>query len=385
MTPGARVAAAIGILDQVADGIAVEQALTRWARASRYAGSKDRSAVRDHVYDVVRQWRSAAAAGGGETGRARMIGLLRSNGADLGALFSGEGHAPARLTDAEQGPAMPTVDRATTLDLPDWLLERFDASLGPDADRTAEALRHRAPVTLRVNVARTTPSDAIVRLAEDGVDVVRNPRAETALSIVEGARKLRQSRAYITGLVELQDAASQAAVAQIVGRGRALDFCAGGGGKALALSAAGWQVTAHDAEPLRMRDLSVRAARGHHEVTICAPDDLSRHSGFDVVLCDAPCSGSGSWRRTPDAKWRLTSDRLIELTGIQAHILDTAQNRVADSGALYYATCSILAEENRAQIDAFVARNPAWRCDAAWHWPVDSDGDGFFLARLLRV
>ena len=384
MTPGARVAAAIEILDQVGAGTPVEQALTRWARGSRYAGSKDRAAVRDHVYDTMRQWRSAAALGGGESGRARMIGRLRAAGADLDALFSGQGHAPAPLTDAEAARCAAAETRGAALDMPDWLLEQFDASLGADAERTALALRDRAPVSVRVNLARGSVEDAAHALAEDGVTTSPNPRAATARTVLEGARRLRVSGAYNSGLVELQDAASQAAMAQITGQGRALDYCAGGGGKALALAAQGWNVTAHDAEPARMRDLPARAARGGHDIRIAPTPELAELPRFDVVLCDAPCSGSGTWRRAPQAKWDLTPDRLTELTVLQAHILDTAMGYVLDGGALYYATCSALAQENAAQVNAVTARHPGWRCDADWHWSVDASGDGFYLARLLR-
>ncbi|MEO0668032.1 MAG: RsmB/NOP family class I SAM-dependent RNA methyltransferase [Pseudomonadota bacterium] len=384
MTPGARVAAAIEILDQVGTGTPVEQALTRWARSSRYAGSKDRAAVRDHVYDVMRQWRSAAALGGGESGRARMIGRLRAAGADLDALFNGQGHAPAPLTEAEVDCGTPPDTRAAALDMPDWLLEQFDASLGTDAERTALALRDRAPVSVRVNIGRGSVEDALHALAEDAVTAHPNPRAATALTLQDGARRLRAAKAYVSGLVELQDAASQAAVALITGQGRVLDFCAGGGGKALALAAQGWDVTAHDAKPARMRDLPARAARGGHDIRIATTPELADLPPFDVVLCDAPCSGSGTWRRAPQAKWDLTPERLDELTDLQAQILDTAMGYVSDTGALYYATCSVLAGENGSQVNAFTARHPGWRCDADWHWPVDASGDGFFLARLLR-
>ncbi|MEO1365008.1 MAG: RsmB/NOP family class I SAM-dependent RNA methyltransferase, partial [Pseudomonadota bacterium] len=306
MTPGARVAAAIEVLDHVGTGTPVEQALTRWARSSRYAGSKDRAAVRDHVYDVMRQWRSAAALGGGESGRARMIGRLRAAGADLDALFNGQGHAPTPLTEAEVDCGAAPDTRAAALDMPDWLLERFDASLGADAERTALALRDRAPVSVRVNIGRGSVEDALHALAVDAVTAHPNPRAATALTLQEGARRLRAAKAYVSGLVELQDAASQAAVALITGQGRVLDFCAGGGGKALALAAQGWDVTAHDAKPARMRDLPARAARGGHDIRIVTTQELADLPPFDVVLCDAPCSGSGTWRRAPQAKWDLT-------------------------------------------------------------------------------
>jgi len=196
---------------------------------------------------------------------------------------------------------------------------------------------------------------------------------------------LRQSRAYQSGLVELQDASSQAAVLAIPGRGRALDYCAGGGGKSLALAAAGWSVTAHDADHDRMRDLPARAARGRHPIDIATRAEVEAAAPFDMVLCDVPCSGSGTWRRSPDAKWHLTPERLGALCDMQASILDAVTGFVPQGGALCYATCSVLRQENADQITNFVQRTPGWECVDMHVWPVDADGDGFFLARLRRV
>ncbi|MEL7166822.1 MAG: RsmB/NOP family class I SAM-dependent RNA methyltransferase [Pseudomonadota bacterium] len=380
MTPGARVAAAIEILDRIADGAPAEQALTRWARASRFAGSGDRAAVRDHVFDVLRHWRSDAARGGGETGRARLIGRCRAAGLDLDALFSGQGHAPSPLSDAERNAGRVPEPGGEACDLPDWLVPEFETALGPTWTRAARALQTRAPVSLRVNLARCDVTTACESLAADGIDVRRNARAGTVLTVCEGARKLRRSTAFQDGLVELQDAASQAAVALIAGSGRLLDYCAGGGGKALALAARGWDVTAHDADPARMTDLPNRAQRGGHTITVTeAPEGK-----FDAVLCDAPCSGSGTWRRTPEAKWRLAPERLTELTALQVDIMVRAQTHVAPGGALYYATCSVLTRENVDTVARFCAAHTDWALDQAWTWPVDDDGDGFFFARLKR-
>ncbi|MEL7091016.1 MAG: RsmB/NOP family class I SAM-dependent RNA methyltransferase, partial [Pseudomonadota bacterium] len=335
MTPGARVAAAIEILDQIDDGMPAEQALTRWARASRFAGSGDRAAVRDHVFDVLRHWRSDAARGGGQTGRARMIGRCRAMGVDPTELFDGQGHAPASLSDAERSADRdPAPGGGEACDLPDWLVPVFEASLGVAWQDTAQALQGRAPVTLRVNLARGDAAAARAALAADGVETRENARAATALTVTKGARKVRQSAALRDGLIELQDAASQAAVMAIAGSGRLLDYCAGGGGKALALAARGWEVTAHDADPARMRDLPNRALRGGHQIALCEAPKGS----FDAVLCDAPCSGSGTWRRTPEAKWRLTPEQLAALCALQLEILADAQARVAPGGVLYYAT-----------------------------------------------
>ena len=383
MTPGARVAAAIEILDAVAAGQAGEVALSRWARASRYAGSKDRAAVRDLVIDVLRQWRSDAARGGGETGRARMIGRLRGQGIDPATLFDGVGHAPPPLDDDERTAGCDPMDEGTSWDLPDWLVPEFKTSLGDEAAKTAQALTARAPVTVRVNTALTDVETAQKQQSDAGIATTANPRAASALTVTEGARRVRNAAVYQDGLVEIQDAASQAAVLGIDGQGTALDFCAGGGGKALALAARGWQVTAHDIDAKRMRDLPARASRGGHHIALCAPDDIARAGRFDLVFCDAPCSGSGTWRRTPEAKWALTPDRLATLCQTQQDVLENAVPHVAPGGRLIYATCSVLRDENEAQIDAFLDRHHDWRCAASERWGVDEWGDGFYVAHLV--
>ena len=384
MTPGARIAAAIEILDAIADGMPTEQALTRWARGSRFAGSKDRAAVRDHVFDVVRHWRSDATRGGAATGRGRMIGRLRAQGADLDTLFDGQGHAPGPLSDTERSAGQDPVDTTAAWDLPDWLVPEFEESLGSSAKATAHALTQRAPVTLRVNISRTTIAAVQPVLEQDGIKTQRNPRAETALTVVDGARRIKNASAYKDGLVEIQDAASQAAVTAIGAGGRALDLCAGGGGKALALAAQGWSVTASDADAGRMRDLPVRAARGGHAIAVSSAEKVPGLAPFDLVFVDAPCSGSGTWRRTPDAKWALTPERLAELVGIQRAVLSQAADLVRSGGRVVYATCSVLQDENDRQVAWFLDAHPAFQLDDKTQWPVDSAGDGFFSAHLTR-
>lgn len=384
MTPGARVAAAIEILDLIIAGQPGEAALTRWARSSRFAGSGDRAAIRDYVYDALRHWRSDAVRGGGQTGRARMIGRLRAQGADIEALFTGLGHAPAPLT-AEEAAAGAAPDAIGDLwDMPDWLLAPLRDSLGAEAEATAQALTGRAPLTLRVNTARTDVARAQAKLREDGVETVPNPRAATALTVTEGPRRLRNARAYLDGLVEVQDSAGQAAILSIPGTGTALDFCAGGGGKALGLAAQGWSVSGHDIDVARMRDLPERAQRGGHDIAQIHPNVIEKAGLFDLVFCDAPCSGSGTWRRTPEAKWALSPARLEALCAMQSQVLDAAIAHVKSGATLIYATCSVLRCENMDQIDAFTARHPDWQVMHSEKWGVDAWGDGFFAAHLRR-
>lgn len=383
MTPAARVQAAIEILDRIEEGAAAEKALTGWARGSRFAGSKDRAAVRDHVFQALRCWRSYAQIGGGTSGRARMLGALRAGKIDPAEIFTGLGHAPAGLS-AEEEAAGAEPSGFAAWDLPDWLGAAVQADLGDAAEAYALMLRERAPVMLRVNVARGPREAAMEVLQEDNISSAPHPIANTSLIVTEGGRRLALSAAYDSGLVELQDGSSQAAMARLpVSSGtRVLDFCAGGGGKALALAARGAQVAAWDIAPGRMRDLPARAARAGVEIAVL--DAPERGAPYDLVLCDAPCSGSGTWRRTPEAKWRLTPERLEDLMQMQDAVLRAAAPRVAPGGRLAYATCSVLRAENMARLECFMADFPEWRLEMQESWPVSTGGDGFFLAQLMR-
>ena len=383
MTPAARVQAAAEILDRIAAGTPAEQALLGWSRGARFAGSKDRAAVRDHVFDVLRRWRSTAALGGGETGRARMLGLLRQQEIDPDTLFTGARHAPEEL-DADERSAGEAPDGAVALGLPDWLSPLFESSLGSEAAVAAEALRHRAPVFLRVNILRTSRDAAQAALGEEDIVTRPYPLADTALEVLEGARRVARSRAFSEGLVELQDAASQAVVEALpLGPGmRVLDYCAGGGGKALAMAArlAG-PVDAHDANTARMSDLPARAARAGAKIR---REDKPR-GPYDLVLCDVPCTGSGSWRRAPEGKWRLTPEGLDRLRATQAEILREVAPLVSPGGTLAYATCSVLAPENGEQVDAFLSEHVGWSETLRRQFLPRDGGDGFFLSCLTRT
>ncbi|MGL4280913.1 MAG: RsmB/NOP family class I SAM-dependent RNA methyltransferase, partial [Albidovulum sp.] len=221
-------------------------------------------------------------------------------------------------------------------------------------------------------------------------DIVTRPHplASFALEVIENAQKIRQSQAYLSGLFELQDAAPQAAVEALPLKDgmRVLDYCAGGGGKSLAMAArAKLKLFAHDAAPRRMADLPARALRAGVRVTTLASSDLGRHAPFDLVLTDVPCTGTGTWRRAPDAKWTLTAERLADLLRVQAAILDRAAELCGPGGWLIYMTCSLLGQENGDQIAGFLARHPAFTLrHERLITPVEG-GDGFYTAHLSRV
>ncbi len=389
MTPGARVAAAIEILDRWLLGEPAEKALTNWARSNRFAGSGDRSAIRDLVFDAIRCRRSFAAAGGSATGRGLMIGRARDLGEDPDAVFTGDGYAPVPLAAHERAAPVGQDDlpEAVRHDCQDWLLPLLRQSLGPDTGPVLEIMRSRAPVFLRVNRLKSSLDDALLALSEDGIDAVPHPLSPTGLEVRSNARRVRNSRAFRDGLVELQDVASQAvvdALEPLVPGGAVLDYCAGGGGKSLALAAAGAEVVAHDADPGRMSDLPARAGRAGADIRLARTEELEALSPFELVFADAPCSGSGAWRRQPEAKWTLTPARLDDLNRTQDAILDEASRLVGPRGRLAYATCSLLRSENRGAVDRFLSRTPGWICLSERQFTPLDGGDGFFVAVLRQ-
>lgn len=383
MTPAARMSAAIGVLDRILSGEAAEKALTNWGRSSRFAGSGDRAAVRDLVYDAIRCRRTYAALGGGLTGRGLILGGLRAAGTDPSGLFSGDRHAPEPLGPSDVGRPASAEE---SLDIPGWLIPLFEASLGSTAAKVAAAMRQRAPVFLRANLLRGSRDAALASLASDGISGKPHPLSPTAIEVTEGQRKISGASAYVHGLVELQDASSQAVVDSLPLRdgARVLDLCAGGGGKSLAIAARGhFQLFAHDAAPQRMRDIPERAKRAGTRINLV--DRPETASPYDLVLVDAPCSGSGSWRRDPEGKWTLSPEGLEKTVDLQSRILDRAAQMVAPDGTLAYATCSLLSVENEEQVSRFVKRNPGWKVAFERHFSPLDGGDGFYTSHLMRV
>ena len=391
MTPGARLSAAIELLDAIIAGDPPERALTRWARASRFAGSKDRAAVRDIVFEGLRCRRSLGWLGGADSGRAIVAAREVRSGVDPDLLFTGEGFDPAPLTPDERAQLARDPVEAPALvrlDVPEALAPDLVASLGTEFEAVMRTMQDRAPVDLRVNTLKTNPRAAMVVLARDGVQASPLPQLPDALRVAENPRLVAASRAYSQGMVELQDVSSQIAAAE---SGAApgmcvLDYCAGGGGKSLALAAAVGQqgkVLAWDINPRRMNDLPARARRAGATIDILDPEGLASLGAVcDLVFVDAPCSGSGVWRRKPGGKWLLTPAALAEFPALQDEILDSAMAHVRPGGLLVYATCSLFRAENEDRAAAFAARHPAWKKLGERRLSPLEGGDGFFLARF---
>jgi 16S rRNA (cytosine967-C5)-methyltransferase len=351
MTPGARISAMIEVLDSVLVGVPTEKALTNWGRGNRFAGSKDRAAIRDLVFQAVRCRRSAGAWPKPISARAWAIGSLQANDVKLENLFNNIGHAPTPLTNDELTTFKNTDQN--TFDLQDWIIDELCNSYGiKKASEIAGALRHRAPICLRINTQKATLIEVQKSLSDNMIDTVVNPICDTALTVITNPRRVVLNDLYKKGWFELQDAASQAVATLIPAEGKVLDFCAGGGGKSLAVTArTGGVVFAHDANTKRMSEIEVRALRGGHDIKIILPDQIDNSAQFDSVFCDIPCSGSGAWRRSPEEKWKLTQKKILEYQKLQRDILIKAESLVKVGGAFSVITCSILTSENQDQRD----------------------------------
>jgi 16S rRNA (cytosine967-C5)-methyltransferase len=384
MRPGARIQAAIDILGETQDtGRPADEVMQNWARAHRFAGSKDRAEIASMVFAVSRRRAEFAHHMESETPRALVLAervLNSGTGVEtLAGQCSGEGYDAAALSEAERSAlsrplsnALPAHVRAN---LPEWLLPLIAA---PPAGIDAElrALQERAPVDLRVNTLKIEPERARARLAEAVAPLEVRTGAWSPWTLrlpapAEGRAgvNLRALDLYKTGRIEIQDEGSQMAALLTGARPgwQVLDLCAGAGGKTLALAQMmenSGQIFACDVDRARLGEARRRVQRaGVRNVqtrllTDTAADLTDLTGRMDLVLLDVPCSGSGAWRRHPDARWRLSRERFDELLQLQRNLLDLGSAMVAPGGRLAYVTCSLLEPENGGQIGDFLVRNP---------------------------
>ena len=415
MTPAARIGEAIAILEALeSTGRPADRFIRDWFRARRYAGSKDRAQVAEHVFGAYRRrahfsWRLQSTAP-----RALMIASLLDGGtapAEIEALFSGEGHAPAALTQAERAAL-----EGSPPEPPDWVKGEFpefltDQLVRAFGDRVIEemvAFLSRAPIDLRANTLTATRDVVIDALKRDSLGAQSMPFAREGVRLPPGARSatLSQSALFRSGAFEFQDEAAQIAVLLSAARPgmRVLDLAAGAGGKTLglaALMANEGEIVACDIREEALAQLRMRAARAG--VSIVRTVTRARDETFDLVFLDAPCSGSGTWRRQPELKWRLTPERLSELCRLQEMLLEEAAARVSVGGRLVYATCSVLPQENEDRVAALARKRFApVAALAAWSTacgvppppgmgqffrptPLQTGTDGFFTALFERT
>lgn len=431
MTPGAQVEAAIGLLAQIDQARApADDIVAGYFRRHRFAGVKDRGAISRHIYAVLRQratldWWIAAQGGGlAPDARNRMLAALVLiegwSSKDFARAFDGDRFRPPPLTGAE----LRLVDALAGRDLydrtmppdvrgnyPAWLTLHLEAALGRDLLRETAALNGEAALDLRANLLKARDREQVrAALAQEGVEAARTPLSPLGLRVFERI-PLATLPSFRNGMVDVQDEGSQLAalLADAQPGMRVVDFCAGAGGKTLALAAAmqnRGHLIACDVSEARLERATQRLRRAGASIVqrkaLSSERDkwVKRHAGsFDRVFVDAPCTGTGTWRRNPDAKWRLMPRDLAELTVLQGEILASAARLVRPGGRLIYATCSLLREENEAQVERFLAAHPefflvpvdsVWRATVGGDCPAKGDTlrlsparhgtDGFFVA-----
>jgi 16S rRNA (cytosine967-C5)-methyltransferase len=391
LTPAARVQAAIELLDQIIaaardNGPPADRLIAEGFRQRRYAGSKDRRAIRELVYRSIRACGPVPA-----NGRAAMLRLAETD-PSIAPLFDGSGYGPASIAPGET-PAKGGI-------APDWLLAELAASGIVGAQ--AEALLTRAPLDIRINTLKA--SRDTLTLPETGETLA----APHGLRLPEGT-PVEQWDAWREGLIEVQDCGSQlACIAASASPGETvIDLCAGAGGKTLALAAAmenRGTLIAADTDRGRLSQLAPRAARAGAvlaETVLLDPGrELEALQKFrksaDCVLVDAPCSGNGTWRRNPEARWRLSPDQLARYAATQARLIEIAAALTRPGGRIVYVTCSLLDREGKDCISAFLVNHADWRatepglplglaCGKGIRFTPYHDGtDGFFIARIDR-
>lgn len=390
MTPAARLQAVIDILS--ADTAQpLERQLKAWFRGHRFAGSGDRRAITERIYAIQRGHAHFAHRMGSESPRALAIASLLAEGEDPEKFFTGGGYGPKSLDDAERT-AIHAAPAAEPLwvqgEFPQWLEKDLRRAFGDRILDEMRAFQERAPVDIRVNTLKARRDAVLAQLKADGIDGAALNDLPDGIRCPPGVA-LTSHPLYQAGAFEIQDAAAQKAVLLCAAKPgmRVLDLAAGAGGKSLALAAAmenRGEIVACDIREDALAELSRRAARAG------APIIRSHHLGhlpkgpFDLVLVDAPCSGSGTWRRQPEIKWRLTPDRLAELCALQDRLLGDAASL---GPRLVYATCSILPRENQDRVDAFLSTHPEFRrLQPDFHAsPAATGSDGFYAAVLGRV
>ena len=379
MIPAARIAAAIEILADLEEKKRpAADAVKDWGLKHRFAGSKDRAAISSLVFDALRARSSASFIMAAETPRAIVLGMLRQSRnyspADIASLCNGEGHAPEALSPEElERLETATLDDAPAHvagDFPEWLADSFARVYGDTAAAEGRALSGRAPVDLRVNTLKAKRDRQLTALAHLRAEAT--PYSSTGLRLPAGADgrgpALGAEPAMVKGLVEVQDEGSQ--IAALLSGARegeqVLDLCAGAGGKTLALAGMmgnKGQIYASDDDGRRLMPIYDRLEKaGARNVQVRAPkagvaglDDLAGRC--DLVLIDAPCTGSGTWRRNPDAKWRMRPGALEQRIKDQDEVLDAAAKYVKPGGRILYVTCSVLAQENEDRVAAFLERH----------------------------
>ena len=380
----------IEILDTYLDEAKINFVLRKWAIKHRFAGSSDRRKIKDIIFDIIRQKKSCEHVGGGFSGRNLLIGYLKLKGTELSSVFDNSKFGPKELTIKEQNINVDfsNLSNIYELDFPSWLIPILRRSLQSEFNNVVKALRNRSHVQLRVNLKKISRLNAIKKLKKNNIECEINKLCSTALNVLSGAQHILTSPCFENGFVELQDAGSQlvSELIEINYNDKVLDMCAGAGGKSLAISCGAEQDATYFAWDVnfdRMKDIDARSKRAG--VKIEKVIKLSSKSFYNKIIIDAPCSGSGSWRRDPEGKWRLDEDILENYVKTQKELILKGLKLLAPRGQILYITCSILDIENGKLIDDLISSVLSLRLVRSISLVPSSKSDGFYGAVLEKV
>lgn len=415
MIPAARIQAVIELLATIiATPRPADSTASAYFRDRRFIGSKDRAAINTRIFRIMRAWhrlgwwikRCNCDVNARTLTIADLMFEREHSLQSIKDTFSGEQYTPHPLNENElkmadamdkknlEHPHMPLREKA---ECPEWAFEMMQKSLGENFETEMKAMLLAAPMDLRVNALKANRDDVLKQLRKDGMEVELGKHSPLSIRVF-GRPQVVEHELYRNGSIEIQDEGSQmiALLADAKPGEQVVDFCAGAGGKTLALGAAmnnKGRIVATDVLEDRLEKAKLRFRRaGLHNIETRALTDerdkwvKRQQQHFDLVLIDAPCTGIGTWRRSPDQRWRTLGPDISELLPLQRNILDSACRMVKPGGRLVYATCSLLQAENEHQIEHFLKGHPEFEVKGEFmkFTPAQHDTDGFFAAMLTR-
>ena len=398
-----RAVAAINILDDYLSGFPVEKALKKWFRKNRFAGSNDRRNIRDFVFDILRKrlilYYPFQINDYLESGRILILSYLylyKKDSFSFDEIKDNKYFAPS-INDNELiiiNNINDLIEKAPVnivLNYPKFLEKKLSQSLGQNFNRIMEIFLKRAPVYLRINQIKTNFKEAKIKLESEGILCESCPSSKNALKVISGENNIKRSSIYQLGEVELQDLSSQLTteLPQISSKKKILDFCSGGGGKALAIASRlknNADIFAYDLNLFKHKNLVHRANRAGANIKILFSNDLKKYLNFfDIVFVDAPCSGIGTWRRDPKFKWELNNKKLNLLSKNQFEIINQSCLYLKKGGFLIYVVCSFLEEEGTLVVKKFLMNNQSFSIvNSGLFHPINAS-DGFYFAVLKMI
>ncbi len=399
MKDDARAKAAIEILDEFLKGRNLNNILETWNRNNKFAGSSDREKIRDIVFDVLRLRKTLKhpfeVENIYESGRSLIFSYILYKSKKIEDIFTGSKYGPSQLNIIEENVLKKFITNKVKFfvikyNVPDFLIKDLKFSLAERFEIIMSILDRRSPISIRVNFSKADLFKVKEKLKNEGVDTEICPGSVQGLRILNNFRRVKMSQSFQEGLFEFQDLNSQKVIedCNFLEYEKFLDFCSGAGGKILCLASlrkGRGSFFAYDKDKIKLEKLRFRAKKAGADVHIVEKKEINKfYKSFDCVVLDVPCSGSGSWRRNPQQKWRINQKLIDDLIRLQFSLLHQAKNLVKDNGKLIYITCSLLRSENESVIESFISKNPRFSIVRQKNYYPSEIGDGFYCAELLK-